>query len=50
LKLNFLFFSADGLEASICSRQKLSLETILGHYLAFLQDLPDYSSFISSAR
>ncbi|XP_074755573.1 ATP-binding cassette sub-family A member 13 isoform X1 [Athene noctua] len=41
---------ADGLEASLCSRQKLSLETILGHYLEFLQDLPDYSSFISWAR
>ncbi|KAM7122042.1 ATP-binding cassette sub-family A member 13 [Ciconia maguari] len=39
-----------GLEASLCSRQKLSLETILGHYLAFLQELPDYSSFISWAR
>ncbi|PKU47979.1 atp-binding cassette sub-family a member 13 [Limosa lapponica baueri] len=38
------------LETSLCSRQKLSLETILGHYLAFLQDLPDYSSFISWAR
>ncbi|XP_030333996.1 ATP-binding cassette sub-family A member 13 isoform X5 [Strigops habroptila] len=41
---------SDGLEASLCSRQKLSLETILGHYLAFLQNLPDYSSFISWAR
>ncbi|XP_040443957.1 ATP-binding cassette sub-family A member 13 isoform X2 [Falco naumanni] len=40
----------DGLEASLCSRQKLSLETMLGHYLAFLQDLPDHSSFISWAR
>nr|XP_047932357.1 ATP-binding cassette sub-family A member 13 [Anser cygnoides] len=41
---------SDGLEASLCSRQKLSLETILGHYLAFLQDLPDYSSVISWSR
>ncbi|KAM9024213.1 ATP-binding cassette sub-family A member 13 [Ara ararauna] len=41
---------SDGLEASLCSRQKLNLETILGHYLAFLQNLPDYSSFISWAR
>ncbi|XP_032298475.1 ATP-binding cassette sub-family A member 13 [Coturnix japonica] len=40
-----------GVEASLCSRQKLGLETILGHYLlVFLQDLPDYSSFISWAR
>lgn len=50
LVLKFLFF-AGGLEASLCSSQKLGLETILGHYLlAFLQDLPDYSSFISWAR
>ncbi|XP_057284756.1 ATP-binding cassette sub-family A member 13 [Pezoporus wallicus] len=41
---------SDELEASLCSRQKLNLETILGHYLAFLQNLPDYSSFISWAR
>ncbi|KAM6375906.1 ATP-binding cassette sub-family A member 13 [Alca torda] len=40
---------SDRLEASLCLRQKLSLETILGHYLTFLQDLPDYSSFISRA-
>ncbi|XP_021242061.1 ATP-binding cassette sub-family A member 13 [Numida meleagris] len=39
-----------GFEASLCSRQKLSLETILGHYLlVLLQDLPDYSSLISWA-
>lgn len=43
-------FSADGLEATLCSRQKLSLEMILGHYLVFLQDLPDYSSVISWSR
>nr|XP_038031058.1 ATP-binding cassette sub-family A member 13 [Anas platyrhynchos] len=41
---------SDGLEATLCSRQKLSLEMILGHYLVFLQDLPDYSSVISWSR
>ncbi|XP_009882105.1 PREDICTED: ATP-binding cassette sub-family A member 13 [Charadrius vociferus] len=41
---------SDGLEASLCSRRKLSLDTILGHYLALLRDLPDSSSFISWAR
>ncbi|KAM6210177.1 ATP-binding cassette sub-family A member 13-like [Sarcoramphus papa] len=46
----FMGGQSDGLGASLCSRQKLSLETILGHYLAFLQDLPDYSSFIPWAR
>ncbi|XP_048796564.1 ATP-binding cassette sub-family A member 13 [Lagopus muta] len=41
----------DGSEASLCSSQKLGLETILSHYLlAFLQDLSDHSSFISWAR
>ncbi|KAM9227951.1 ATP-binding cassette sub-family A member 13 [Leptosomus discolor] len=41
---------SDGLEPSLCFRQKLSLETVIGHRLAFLQNLPDYSSFISWAR
>ncbi|KAM4685389.1 ATP-binding cassette sub-family A member 13 isoform 4-T7 [Amazona ochrocephala] len=41
---------SDGLEASLCSRRKLNLEIILGHYLAFLQNVPDYYSFISWAR
>lgn len=50
LDVEIFIFSADGLESSLCSGQKLSLETILGHYLAFPQDLPDYSSFISWAR
>ncbi|XP_064909492.1 ATP-binding cassette sub-family A member 13 [Columba livia] len=41
---------SDSSEASLCSRKKLSFETILGHYLAFLQDLQDYSSVVSWAR